>query len=214
VIATLLAAALLAPSPTESHPVVVGETRLSRGHLRHWADIAQRAGGYDRAAARGQAAMLLIANRWVMGEAAERGIVVTRAQVDRVFRELRDENFPRRRDYRAFLRRIGQRPADIRFRVRVQLHSDALRESVTAGATTPEAQQERLDAFIPGFHAKWRARTACRAPWISELDCGTTSPGRTRRSPARGRQASRWDGGLGWSRIPSTTPFRPIAPGS
>ena len=213
-IATLVAAALLAPSPTESHPVVVGETRISRGHLRHWADIAQRAaGGGDRKTARVQAAALLIGYRWVTGESAERGIVVTRAEVDRAFRRQRDEAFPRRRQYRAFLRESGQRGADIRFRVRVQLHSDALREQATAGVP-PEQQEDALATFVQAFHAKWRARTACRAPWISEFDCGATSPGRTRRSPARGRRASRWDGGLEWSRLPSTTPFRPSAPAS
>ena len=215
-IAALVAAALFAePSPTEQHPIVVGEERISRGWLRHWADVAQRAGGGDdRPGAQYQAAALLTRNRWIKGEAAERGVVVTREDVDRSFREQRVKTFPHRSDYRRFLRESGQTTRDIRGRVRVQLLSDALRELATAGATTPEEQQNRLDAFVREFHRKWRARTACRAPWISESDCGTTSPGRTRRAPSRGRRTSSWGGGSGGEWIPSTTPFRPIAPAS
>jgi hypothetical protein len=214
VIAAALAAALIAgPPPTDAHPIVVGDRTLSRGFLRHWADIAQRAGS-DRESARLQAAGLLIRFRWVAGEAAERGVVVTREEVDRSFRKQRDEVFPRRRDYLKFLRESGQSTYDVRYRVRVDLMSDALRELVTEGAVTPQEQQAALDAFVAAFIAKWRPLTTCRAPWINEFDCGATSPGRTRRSPARGRRASRWGGGEVSNRIPSRSLFRPIAPPS
>ncbi len=185
-ITALAAAALLAGppqavEPTDKHPIVVGDRRMSRGFLRHWADIARHLGA-DPKSARPVAAGLLITLRWVAGEAAERGVVVTREEVDREFIKQRDEAFPRRRDYRKFLRESGQTTADVRFRVRIDLHSDRLRELATEGAATPQEQQERLDAFVLAFRAKWRARTACRRPWVSE-DCGATSPGRTRRAP-------------------------------
>jgi hypothetical protein len=184
VITALAAAALLAgPPPTDAHPVVVGDRRLSRGFLRHWADIAQRSQeGMPRARARGLAAGLLISSRWVAGEASERGIVVTREEVDRALRKQREKTFPRRRDYREFLRESGQTGADVRFRVRIDLQSDRLRAAATEGATTPQEQLERLDAFVIALHAKWRARTACRRPWIIDV-CGTTSPRRTASSP-------------------------------
>jgi hypothetical protein len=187
VIAALLAATLVAGpppaiEPTEKHPIVVGEERISRGWLRHWADIAQRTGG-DRKMARLQAADLLISSRWIRNEAAELGVVVTAEEVERSFRRQRRKTFPRRRDYRRFLRESGQTRSDVLFRVRIDLQSDRLREHVTAGATTPEDQQERLDEFVQAFRAQWRAQTACRAPWINEFDCGKTSRGRTASAP-------------------------------
>jgi hypothetical protein len=214
-IAALVAAALVAgPPPTAAHPIVVGEERMSRGFLRHWADFAQRSqDGMPRAQARALAADVLIRYRWIAGEAAERGVVVTREEVDREYRARRAETFRRPGEYRAFLRESGQTPGDVRWRVRIELHSDRLRELATAGAATPEEQQERLAAFVRAFQAKWRARTVCRAPWTS-AECGATSPARTRRSPPRGRRANRWDGAGGWSRVPSTTAFRLSAPAS
>jgi hypothetical protein len=60
----------------------------------------------------------------------------------------------------------------IRLRIRLDLLSGKLRDLVTAGAATPNEEQERLDAFVREFRRKWRARTACRPPWVSESDCG------------------------------------------
>jgi hypothetical protein len=60
----------------------------------------------------------------------------------------------------------------------------ALAAAVAAVAPTPEARergipiedetahQEALDRFVARFRRKWEARTVCRAPWASELDCG------------------------------------------
>jgi hypothetical protein len=200
--------------PTPGHPIVVGDRRISRGFLRHWADIASIAsGGGDREGARLQAAGLLISMRWVVGEAAERGVVVTRAETTREVRVLRDDAFPRRRDYRRFLRRSGQTAADIRLRVRMGLFSDKLRALATAGAATPEEQQAQLDEFVVAFHQKWRARTACRPPWVTELDCGATSRGpETRRSRARALQASELPVPAAWRDRPCTEGCRRGAP--
>jgi hypothetical protein len=219
VITALLAAALIAGpppavEPTDTHPIVVGERRISRGWLRHWADIAQRSGGGDRKTARIQAADLLISSRWIRSEAAELDLVVPAEEVERSFRQQRRKTFPRRRDYRRFLRESGQTRSDVLFRVRIDLQSDRIREHVTAGAATPKEQLERLDAFVLAFRTKWRARTACRRPWINEVDCGTTSPGRTRRAPSRGRRTSSSAGGDGFDRVPSIGAFRRIAPAS
>lgn len=188
-IAALAAAALFAGpppavEPTELHPIVVSDRRISRGWLRHWADIAQRTGG-DRKTARVQAADLLISSRWIRSEAVELGVVVPEEEVERSFRQQRRKTFPRRRDYRRFLRESGQTRSDVLFRVRIDRQSDRIREHVTAGATTPEEQLERLDAFVTAFRTKWRARTACRRPWINEFDCGATSPGRSASAPGR-----------------------------
>jgi hypothetical protein len=43
---------------------------------------------------------------------------------------------------------------------------------VTEGAATPEEHQAKLEAFVAEFRRKWRARTACRPPWVSQSVCG------------------------------------------
>jgi hypothetical protein len=210
VIAALVAAALFAgPSPTDAHPVVVGEQRISRGWLRHWADIAAREEPRPRDRWRREAASYLIGGHWIRGEAAERGVAAPRDEVTRALRKA----FPRTREQRRFLRESGMTVSDLRFSVKTELLSDKLRALVTAGIEDPEAQQDALQGFIAAYYGKWTERTACRRPWTSS-ECGTTSPGRTRPAPSRGRRTSSWGGGDGGDWIPSTTPFRPIAPAS
>jgi hypothetical protein len=217
-ITTLVTAALLAgPSqpaePTAKHPIVVGDERISRGWLRHWADISARGSGGSRDVHRAEAARYLIAGHWIRGEAADQGIAAPRDEVTRELRQLRRQSFRTVRAYRRWLRESGRTPFDQRYQTKTFLLSDKLRAKATAGAATAEEQQEALSAFVAYFDAKWRPLTACRRPWVSR-DCGAVkSPGRTRRSPSQGRRTSSWDGGDG-SGLPSGSSFRRIAPAS
>ena len=167
--------------PTPRHPIVVGDKTISRGWLRHWTDIAARSAGdhRHRPGYRAMAAQLLISNRWIRSEALERGIFVSRAQVNRSLRRQRRQSFATRRDYRKFLRTSGQTPTDIRLRVRVDMLSNRIRRQVTRGAATPREEQRWLDEFVLEFRRKWSARTACLPPWFVEGDCG--------RPPSRSR---------------------------
>jgi hypothetical protein len=159
--------------PTAKHPIVVDGTTISRGHLRHWAEIAAaNDSGSSRRDHRGLAAALLISARWIRLEAAELGIELNRGAVTRTFKRQRDASFKTRRDFRVFLRASGQSVRDIRFRIQVDLLSNRIRRHATEGATTPEEQQRRLEEFVARFHSKWRARTDCRPPWVAEADCG------------------------------------------
>jgi hypothetical protein len=174
-----------AERPTAAVPIVVGGYGITRGHLRHWTDLVAHASGRaDRRKLRAQAAGLLISYRWVGGEAAERGLRVAPAEVLQAFREQRDQAFPRRREYRRFLRDSGQTRANLLFRVRHQLLSDRVREQVVGDAPTPEEQQARLDAFVQAFNAKWRARTACLPPWADAFHCQPTARSRGDATPS------------------------------
>jgi hypothetical protein len=166
--------------PTAKQPIVVGDKTISRGWLRHWTDIAARSAGdrEHRRVYRLQAADALIGFRWIRSEAIERGIVVTREETDRSLRRQRRQSFPRRRDFRKFLRSSGQTIEDIRIRVRIDILSNRLRRQVTRGAATPQEQQARLDEFVAAFRSKWRRLTVCRPPWVVD-DCGS----RVSRSP-------------------------------
>jgi hypothetical protein len=161
-------------APTAKAPIVVASTPISRGFLRHWMEIGRRS-GVPRRALREQVAGVLISGRWIRGEAAERGIEVNRGEVTRAFRRQRRAAFPRRRDFRRFLRESGQTVGDIRYRVQVDLLSTRIRRHVTQGAATPEERQARIDEFVVEFRRKWRARTVCRAPWVTP-DCGGKAP--------------------------------------
>jgi hypothetical protein len=156
-------------TPTARAPIVVANQPISRGHLRHWMEIARRAG--TRRGVREQVAQLLIGGRWIRYEAAERGIELNRGEVTREYRRQRRQSFPRRRDLRKFLRDSGQTVRDIRYRVQVDMLSNRIRDQVTRGAATPEEEQARLDEFVVEFRRKWRARTGCREPWVTP-DCG------------------------------------------
>jgi hypothetical protein len=179
-LAAVAAAAALAggqppPEPvalTARHPIVVHGTRISRGFLWHWMEIAGHSiPDSPRRQLRLQVSDLLISSRWIRLEAAERGIEVNRGEVTRALRRQRRQSFPRRRDYRKFLRDSGQTERDIRFRIQLDLLSDRIRKAVTEGAATPEEQQARLDEFVVEFRRKWRSRTVCREPWVTP-DCG------------------------------------------
>ena len=92
---------------------------------------------------------------------------VRSTEVEQTFREQREEAFPNARAFRRYLRRSGQTSADVRLRVRTDLLTQRLRDLAVEGATTPAEERERLDAFVAAFRRKWRARTVCRAPWVS-----------------------------------------------
>jgi hypothetical protein len=173
-LAAFVAATLAVAAPTPEAPIVVDGKPISRGHLQHWTKIMRRQTGEVRPLEpihRALATSFLISRRWLIGEAEQRAIVVRRRQVSAELREQRDEMFPRRHEYRAFLRESGQTRRDLRTRVRLSLLSDRIRAEAIAGVEDPAAQQQALEAFVRAYRREWRARTVCRAPWITD-DCG------------------------------------------
>jgi foldase protein PrsA len=60
----------------------------------------------------------------------------------------------------------------VRVHPRRQRPFEQVRE-VVQGIVVSERQQAALDAFVEEFQARWRERTACRAPYVTE-DCGRT----------------------------------------
>lgn len=174
-LAALAAATLAVAAPTPEAPVVVDGKPISRGALRHWAGIAARASGVPEprigASERRQAAALLIGRRWILDEARERGIHVARGKVRAEYRVQVRQTFPRRSDYLAFLRETGQKPRHIRSRLAMDILSTRIRRQVLDGIDDPQARQDAFDAYVVEFRRKWRSRTACLAPWVTE-DCG------------------------------------------
>ena len=73
---------------------------------------------------------LLISFRWIEGEAALQGITVSTRRVNAEYRRQKRASFPKERDFRRFLRTSGQTIADVKYRVRIDLLSERIRDRV------------------------------------------------------------------------------------
>lgn len=166
-LALLVAVPAQAPA-AEPPPVVatVGDAEITRARYEHWAAILRGSpSGGEGARLRMNVVSLLIGFEWVRGEAARRDLVVTRRQVLRRLRRQKAQTFPTAAAYRRFLRRSGQTGADIRFRLRIDLLSEAISEDVLG-------ERRR---FVRRFERRWRARTLCAPEYLVE-DCGGELP--------------------------------------
>jgi len=115
----------------------------------------------------------LISADWVIGEARDLGIHLSAVEVRRKFDHIRREQFPKRREFKAFRRSSGQTVADLLFRVRLNLLSARIQQHVLAGQQGASAQINALQRFVSEFRMKWSDQTYC-APAYAVADCGHT----------------------------------------
>jgi SurA-like N-terminal domain len=166
---TLSAGTGVAPAGTQVDDLLperavarVDEQLVLRERQRHWQRIARQVeSGVTRRRARREAMSFLIAATWLTQETRARGIRVTREQVRRAFTRQRREAFDSRRAYRRWLRRTGQTEADVRYRVKLDLLSAAVRRQVLRGVPR-DSQRTRLRRFTRRFERRYRALTYCR----------------------------------------------------
>ena len=59
----------------------------------------------------------LVSAKWIEGEAKERGVSATPAEVERQFEQTKDQSFPNEKAYQRFLKTSGQTEEDLQFRV-------------------------------------------------------------------------------------------------
>ena len=149
----LLPASASAGVPTRQLPVVIGDRAVSRKELRH-SDRLMRYIGGDRE----DAVRFVVEYRWMRGEAARRGVVVTRRELRRAYR--RDMSLFGTKAFRRFLRETHQSRADVRVRAYREEYAFRLREFATAGV--PDDQRNAaLDAFGAEYRAYWQPLTRC-----------------------------------------------------
>jgi foldase protein PrsA len=84
---------------------------------------------YD--AVKQQVMQFLVSAKWIEGEAKERGVSASPAEVDRQFEETKDQSFPNEKAYQRFLKTSGQTEEDLKFRVRLDVLSNKIRTQVT-----------------------------------------------------------------------------------
>ena len=78
-----------------------------------------------------QVMQFLVSSQWIDGEARERGITASSAEVKRQFDQTKNQSFPNNKAYQQFLKRTGQSQDDILFRVRLDVLANKLRQDVT-----------------------------------------------------------------------------------
>lgn len=157
------------PGATQPGPeeilACVGPTPITGALLAHWENIASRSGGAKHPPTASEIAQevmgFLVSSDWVLGEAGDLGIHLSPAAVSRKFEKLRREQFPKRREFNAFLTKTGQTVPDLLLRVRLNLLSQRIQAKVSARQHGAKAQQRALKRFVHAFQDKWKAQTYC-----------------------------------------------------
>jgi hypothetical protein len=177
-----------APAPNAEQPtatalpaaaailVCVGSRAITGAQFSHWLVIAQKGQGKGErptspADMSSEVLGFLISAHWVVGEAERLRIDVTPAQVERSFVHIRNQQFPKPKEFQAFLRSSGQTVGDLKFRVKLNLLSQRTTKRVLSGRHGAAKQQHALARFVRGFSSRWRARTYCAAEYLT-VDCG------------------------------------------
>jgi foldase protein PrsA len=82
-----------------------------------------------------QVMSFLVSSKWIEGEAKARGVSATDEEVQRQFKQVKDQSFPNEKAYQRLLKRSGQSEQDLLFRVKSDVLANKVREKVTAGST-------------------------------------------------------------------------------
>ena len=157
--------------------VCAGSRTITGAQFSHWLAVAAKdqptgaTGQSSPAALDSEVLDFLIAARWQAGEAEHLKVHVTPAQVERSYVRIRNQQFPKHKEFEAFLRSSGQSVGDLKFRVKLNLLSQRMIKRVLTGHRGTHAQQRALARFIHGFTSRWRAQTYCAAEYLTR-DCG------------------------------------------
>jgi hypothetical protein len=171
-------AASLAPAPEEAL-VCVGAEAITGATYSHWLKIAKKSETpadkrHPAATAtelQSEVLQFLISAEWVKGEAASKGISVSAAEVKKSFDRIRRQEFPKRGEFKKFVRKSGQTVADLMFRVEQNLLSERIQKSVIAGHHSQASKLRALSKFVKAFKLKWQAQTYCASEY-AVADCG------------------------------------------
>jgi foldase protein PrsA len=101
-----------------------------------------------------QVLQFLISSEWIQGEAEEQDVKVSDAEVDKQFEKTKKQSFPKAADFDKFLKSSGMTLEDIKFRVRLDALSNALRTKITKGKDKVDDQQ------ISDYYEKNKTRFA------------------------------------------------------
>jgi hypothetical protein len=154
----------------------IGSQSITGAAFSHWAVVAQKSEGSSKhrlsaSEVMKQAMSFLISSDWVLGEAADLNIHVSEGEVRHTFDHLRAQQFPKKKEFKAFQKQSRQTVADLLFRVRLNLLSTEIQRQVLAGHHGAHSQQRALKRFLHDFKLKWEAQTYCDLGY-AVTDCG------------------------------------------
>lgn len=108
---------------------------------------------------------------WILGQAKEWGIHVTRGEVRRELASIKEESFRSSAEFRRFMKKNRYTYRDLRERVRTQILSTQLQERLQekiGKRVGPKAEQRAFREFIDEFVERWRSRTVCAPEYVTE----------------------------------------------
>jgi hypothetical protein len=154
----------------------VGSAQITQASLEHWIAIAQAAPSSPHAAPGAHEILeevmgFLISADWIIGEARDLKVHVSPAKVRRELDRVRTLQFPRRGEFRAFLRQTKQTVADLLLRTELELLSQRIQRYVVAGQRGTRARERALKRYVERFRTKWLSQTYC-APQYAVAVCG------------------------------------------
>ncbi len=173
-------AGTVSPAP-EQIVACVGSQSITGVTYLHWATVVRKSAspskhGPSTTEVTNEVMGFLISSDWVLDEADALNIHVPESTVRHTFDHLRAGQFPKRREFKAFLRKSGQTVADLMFRVRLNLTSARIQKRVVAGHRGTRSQQRAIKRFVQEFKLKWTAQTYCE-PGYATSDCGHVQAG-------------------------------------
>jgi hypothetical protein len=115
--------------------------------------------------------MTAVTSDWMLGEATDLNIHVSEAEVRHTFDHIRAEQFPKQREFKAFLKQSGQVIAGSCVPCTLNLLANRIQRHVLAGHHGGRSGQRALKRFVHDFKLKWTAQTYCD-PRYAMQDCG------------------------------------------
>lgn len=91
--------------------------------------------------AREAATKFFLEGIWIQGQAAEWGIEVTDQEIDKELKKVKKESFKTEAEFQKFLNESHYTPADINYRLRVQVLSKRLQDELKEKAPTPTGDE-------------------------------------------------------------------------
>jgi foldase protein PrsA len=125
-------------SVPDSVVVRVGQTAITETTVDHW--MSAMAGGRivrdpskQDQTLRQQALAFLISSQWLIGEATNQGLKVSKQEIEQRFKEKKNTSFPGgEAEFHEFLKTTGQTVSDVMLEVKAELASSKIRQKVAS----------------------------------------------------------------------------------
>lgn len=132
--------------------VRVGQTVITATTVDHW--MSEMAGGrvvpdpskQQDLPLREQALGFLISSQWLLGEAAEEGLKVSKQEIEQRFKDKESASFPGgEAEFHEFLKATGKEVSDVMFEIQAELASSRIRQAVAS--REPKVTQAQIAKY-------------------------------------------------------------------